>query len=220
MSILILFLCNGNPSLLSSVYAGLFSMVIGILFTFYLPKIVNRYSEDNFTLCIAISVIGLVYMLVEVIVTAEIIATSWESTFELKSTLIFSIGAILFLFCTWYIHAKGYQRVKKAILDSKQVEKETDLLSIPPFGGIISVYVAYTVILFVLISVAGTTIDNWKGGNTPFPILNVVIWVLGPIILGWYLARTLPHKYYSGKLQKIIALHNEEIKVKQNGKRK
>lgn len=209
MSILILFLYNEHPSLLSSVYAGLFSIAIGILFTFYLPKIVNRYSEDNFTLCIAISVIGLVYMLVEVIVTAEIIATFWESAFELKSTLIYSIGAILFLFGTWYIHAKGYQRVKKDVLNSKEVENEPDLLSIPPFGGIISVYVAYTVILFVLISVVGTTRDNWKGGNTPFPILNVVIWLVGPILLGWYLARTLPHKYYSAKLQKIIALHNE-----------
>src|SRR5574337_1444407 len=178
MSVLILFLYNEHPSLLSSVYAGLFSMAIGILFTFYLPKIVNRYSEDNFTQCIAISVIGLVYMLVEVIVTAEIIATFWESAFELKSTLIYSIGAILFLFGTWYMHAKGYQRVKKNVLNSKEVENETDLLSIPPFGGIISVYVAYTVILFVLISVVGTTRDDWKGGNTPFPILNVVIWLL------------------------------------------
>ena len=219
MSILILFLYNGNPSLLSSVYAGLFSMVIGILFTFYLPKIVNRYSEDNFTLCIAISVIGLVYMLIEILAATVIISSAWKSTFELKATSILSLGALLFLFGTWYMHLKGYQRARKDVLHSEQVKMETDLLSIPPFGGIISVYVAYTVVLFVLISVAGTTIDDWKGGNTPFPLLNVVIWLVGPILLGWYLARTLPHKYYSAKLQKIIALHNEEIKVKQNGKR-
>ncbi|MCJ1996497.1 hypothetical protein GYN67_07320 [Lactococcus piscium] len=209
MSILILFLYDGNPSLLSSLYVGVFSLVIGILFTFYLPKIVNRYSEDNFTLCIAISVIGLVYMLIEILAATVIISSAWKSTFELKATSILSLGALLFLFGTWYIHLKGYQRARKDVLHSEQVKMETDLLSIPPFGGIISVYVAYTVVLFVLISVAGTTIDNWKGGNTPFPILNVVIWLVGPILLGWYLARTLPHKYYSAKLQKIIALHNE-----------
>ena len=220
MSVLILFLYDGNPSLLSSLYVGLFSLVIGILFTFYLPKIVNRYSEDNFTLCIAISVIGLVYMLIEILAATVIISSAWKSTFELKATSILSLGALLFLFGTWYMHLKGYQRARKDALHSEQVKMETDLLSIPPFGGIISVYVAYTVVLFVLISVAGTTIDDWKGGNTPFPLLNVVIWLVGPILLGWYLARTLPHKYYSGKLQKIIALHNEEIKVKQNGKRK
>lgn len=209
MSVLILFLYDGNPSLLSSLYVGLFSLVIGILFTFYLPKIVNRYSEDNFTLCIAISVIGLVYMLIEILAATVIISSAWKSTFELKATSILSLGALLFLFGTWYMHLKGYQRARKDVLHSEQVKMETDLLSIPPFGGIISVYVAYTVVLFVLISVAGTTIDNWKGGNTPFPILNVVIWLVGPILLGWYLARTLPHKYYSAKLQKIIALHNE-----------
>ncbi len=219
MSVLILFLYDGNPSLLSSLYVGLFSLVIGILFTFYLPKIVNRYSEDNFTLCIAISVIGLVYMLIEILAATVIISSAWKSTFELKATSILSLGALLFLFGTWYMHLKGYQRARKDVLHSEQVKMETDLLSIPPFGGIISVYVAYTVVLFVLISVAGTTIDDWKGGNTPFPLLNVVIWLVGPILLGWYLARTLPHKYYSAKLQKIIALHNEEIKVKQNGKR-
>ncbi|MGX7048099.1 hypothetical protein RU86_GL000458 [Lactococcus piscium] len=209
MSVLILFLYDGNPSLLSSLYVGLFSLVIGILFTFYLPKIVNRYSEDNFTLCIAISVIGLVYMLIEILAATVIISSAWKSTFELKATSILSLGALLFLFGTWYMHLKGYQRARKDVLHSEQVKMETDLLSIPPFGGIISVYVAYTVVLFVLISVAGTTIDNWKGGNTPFPLLNVVIWLVGPILLGWYLARTLPHKYYSAKLQKIIALHDE-----------
>ncbi|MBR3120309.1 MAG: hypothetical protein IKF29_13920, partial [Oceanobacillus sp.] len=209
MSVLILFLYDGNPSLLSSLYVGLFSLVIGILFTFYLPKIVNRYSEDNFTLCIAISVIGLVYMLIEILAATVIISSAWKSTFELKATSILSLGALLFLFGTWYMHLKGYQRARKDVLHSEQVKMETDLLSIPPFGGIISVYVAYTVVLFVLISVAGTTIDDWKGGNTPFPLLNVVIWLVGPILLGWYLARTLPHKYYSAKLQKIIASHNE-----------
>ena len=149
MSVLILFLYDGNPSLLASLYVGLFSLVIGILFTFYLPKIVNRYSEDNFTLCIAISVIGLVYMLIEILAATVIISSAWKSTFELKATSILSLGALLFLFGTWYMHLKGYQRARKDVLHSEQVKMETDLLSIPPFGGIISVYVAYTVVLFV-----------------------------------------------------------------------
>ena len=133
--------------------------------------------------------------------------------------MIMTLATLVFLLGTWYMYFQAYYFVKKKdVLYDQMIDGKT-LLDATPFGKIVAIYSSFTVLMGLMIIFVGPTTDNIKLTITPFPIINIIISLIIPTILVWYLSLTLPRMYYSAKIEKIIALHNEEIKVKKNGKR-
>ena len=218
MGVLIAYLYNGSVPLKLEVLSSVFSLFVGIIVTFVLSKVIQKQVEDNFIIDVFVLLL-VIYMMVEAFSSSISISLIWKSDFIPKSTMIMTLATLVFLLGTWYMYFQAYYFVKKKdVLYDQMIDGKT-LLDATPFGKIVAIYSSFTVLMGLMIIFVGPTTDNIKLTITPFPIINIIISLIIPTILVWYLSLTLPRMYYSAKIEKIIALHNEEIKVKKNGKR-
>jgi multisubunit Na+/H+ antiporter MnhG subunit len=158
-----------------------------------------------------------VYGLVEVGAFAIGASTDWKSPPFPVATTILLVGALIFLIGELYVSSYSYKKIEKNIKFFIKDGKIPDLFSISPFGGIISVYAAYSTILFILIIFVGWTSDDWNIKVTPYPFLNLFIFVIVPIILSWIIAVTLPKKYYNAKLKALADSYQEVLPKKKKG---
>ncbi|MGX7048101.1 hypothetical protein RU86_GL000456 [Lactococcus piscium] len=218
MSIFITYLYEGSAPLKLEVLSSVFSLFVGIIVTFVLSKVIQKQVEDNFIIDVFVLLL-VIYMMVEAFSSSISISLIWKSDFIPKSTMIMTLATLVFLLGTWYMYFQAYYFVKKKdVLYDQMIDGKT-LLDATPFGKIVAIYSSFTVLMGLMIIFVGPTTDKIKLTITPFPIINIIISLIIPTILVWYLSLTLPRMYYSAKIEKIIALHNEEIKVKKNGKR-
>ncbi len=118
------------------------------------------------------------------------------------------------------MYFQAYQYIKINVAKYNQITDVRTLLDETPFGKILAIYSAFTVLMTLMILFAGPTTDKIVITTTPFPIINIIIWLITPAVVSWYVSLTLPRKHYSTKLQKIIDSHNEVINVKQKTKKK
>ncbi|MCJ1996495.1 hypothetical protein GYN67_07310 [Lactococcus piscium] len=218
MSVLIAYLYNGSVPLKLELFSSFFSLFVGTIVTFVLSKVIQKQVEDNFIIDVFVLIL-VIYMMVEAFFSSISISLTWKSDFIPKATTIMILATLVFLVGTWYMYSQTYHFIKKRVSLFNQITDGKALLDETPFGKIIAIYSAFTSLMSLMIVFLGPTTDKMSLTTTPFPIINGIIWLVIPAILGWYLPVTLPRNHYSAKIEKIIALHNEEIKVKQNGKR-
>ena len=219
MGTLIGYLYNGSAPLKFQIWASIFSIFVWLVGTLVLSKVVQKQSEDNLLTDMAVLLL-VVYMMVEAICAAISISIDLKSDFIPKATVVMMIATLLFLLGTWYMYFQAYQYIKINVAKYNQITDVRTLLDETPFGKILAIYSAFTVLMTLMILFAGPTTDKIVITTTPFPIINIIIWLITPAVVSWYVSLTLPRKHYSTKLQKIIDLHNEVINVKQKTKKK
>ena len=219
MVVLINYLYNESVPLNLEVLASIFSIFVWLVGTFVLSKVVQKQSEDNLLTDMAVLLL-VVYTMVEAFCAAISISINLKSDFIPKATGVMMIATLLFLLGTWYMYFQAYQYIKINVAKYNQITDVRTLLDETPFGKILAIYSAFTVLMTLMILFAGPTTDKIVITTTPFPIINIIIWLITPAVVSWYVSLTLPRKHYSTKLQKIIDLHNEVINVKQKTKKK
>ena len=219
MVVLINYLYNESVPLNLEVLASIFSIFVWLIGTFVLSKVVQKQSEHYLLTDMAVLLL-VVYMMVEAICAAISISIDLKSDFIPKATVVMMIATLLFLLGTWYVYFQAYQYVKINVAKYNQITDVRTLLDETPFGKMLAIYSAFTVLMTFMFLLVGPTSDDINLNITPVPIINIITTLIMPIVLGWYVSLTLPRKYYSTKLQKIIDSHNEAIKDKQKNKKK
>lgn len=208
MSIFITYLYEGSAPLKLEVLSSVFSLFVGIIVTFVLSKVIQKQVEDNFIIDVFVLIL-VIYMMVEAFFSSISISLTWKSDFVPKATTVMILATVVFLLGTWYMYSQTYHFIKKRVALFNQITNGKALLDETPFGKIIAIYSAFTSLMSLMIVFLGPTTDKMSLTTTPFPIINGIIWLVIPAILGWYLSVTLPRNYYSAKIEKIIASHNE-----------
>jgi len=214
MNILVLFLAKDyNPTLMTSVYASTFSLLFGIVFTFGLPRLLDKKMEESSSLCILISAIGSVYMLVEIIASSVIISDSWKNGPKFIAGLIMLCGFILFWIGTIYLYYYVLKKNSREVLLREITVEEirNQFLNDKVFGGTIALYSSYSALLFGLTPVIGAAMLDFHNDNALLGPLYILMILVFPWFVGWYVSITLPRRYFLAKTQKLVSQHNMRI---------
>ncbi|MCJ1977971.1 hypothetical protein [Pseudolactococcus paracarnosus] len=221
MFLLYLKLAGENKQSVQELLAGFASLFLIILFIAVLPYLIEKNYKNYWLGCIVFSTIGLVYSFVEIMAFAVTGAEDFKDIFRFMGVVIFLIGFIVMALGTVYMYAYIFRRVKRQADCNKDliVDQSETLLDKFPYGGVTTMFNVYTVLLFWMSTFVGMTLSDFENNNVFLGPVYLILFFISPPIIGWIIGRTLPRRYYIAKIEKIIALHNEEIKIKQNGKR-
>ena len=221
MFVLYMFLSGDNRQTPHELLSISLSFALILFFIILLPYIVEKKFQNHWSFCLVLATIGLVYSFVEIICFAVAANIDFRGISRFIGCIVFVFGGLIFLLGTIYTYVYIVKRIQRLMsINSSKIEEEaTQFLDAFPYGGITTIYNVYTTLIFWLSSFIGLPMTGYRNNNPALILVYFLIFMILPGIIGWVVARTLPRKYYLGRIEKIIALHNEEIKVKQNGKR-
>jgi|GEM_PF-3335501 len=197
---------NYEPSLKSIIFAGVFSLVFGILFTFFLPRLIDKKMKDNRLLCIGISAVGSVYMLVEILTLSIALSVVWKNGPEAISGLIMLGGFIFFWIGNIYLYSYVYKKIKIVIQKTNQRidELKEQYLEDKIFGGILSLYSGYAILIFGLTPMIWQSMSNFHNDNKA--LIIPLLFVSG--ILPWFVGMAV---------NRFIMLNGEMVAAVKNG---